>query len=81
MQEFIQHLIDKTGISPDQANSVIHAIKEFVNQKAPMMSGAVDKLLDGDAAGTPGDMTAGMQGKLEEGLGGLTGKLGGFFGK
>jgi len=89
MQEFVQHLIDRTGISPDQANNVIHAIREFVNQKAPMMTGAVDKILGAEhqesgestpAEGGGSSMFGGIENKLEEGLGGLTGKLGGFFG-
>lgn len=71
MQELVQHLIDRTGISEQQANMVISAIKEFVNHKAPGISGMVDQLLgasqtESSAAGNP----------LQDGLG----KLGGFFG-
>ena len=78
MHDLIQQLIDKTGISQEQANSVIGVIKEFVHEKAPMISGTVNQLLDGE--GMPGGVTDGLKSKLEDGLGGLGGKLGGFFG-
>ena len=76
MQEFVQHRIDKTGISQEQANMVIHAIKGFVQQKAPMMNGAVDQLLGGEPQAGAEAPASGIQ----EGLGSITGKLGGFFG-
>ena len=44
MQELITKLTEKAGISADQANKAIEAIKEFVKEKFPMMSGAVDNL-------------------------------------
>lgn len=79
MQEFIQHLIDKTGISQEQANMVTSAIREFVNQKAPMMVGAVDQLLGTAPAGdnATGESAANP---AEDLLGGLKSKMGGFMG-
>ena len=44
MQELITRLTEKAGISADQANKAIDTIKEFVKEKFPMMSGAVDNL-------------------------------------
>lgn len=44
MTDLIQLLQDKAGISPEQAQKAIHAIKEFVTEKFPMLSGAVDNL-------------------------------------
>ncbi len=79
MQEFIQHLIEKTGISDEQANMVANAIREFVSKKAPMMSGAVDQIL---GAALNNDKPAGdSQGSnvADDLLGGLKSKMGGFF--
>ena len=44
MQELITKLTEKAGISADQASKAIDTIKEFVKEKFPMMSGAVDNL-------------------------------------
>lgn len=44
MQELINRLIEKTGISADQATQSIDTIKEFVKEKFPMLSGAVDNM-------------------------------------
>lgn len=51
MQELITKLTEKAGISPDQAAKAIDTIKDFVKDKFPMMSGAVDNLFaqSGDA--------------------------------
>jgi hypothetical protein len=49
MQELITRLTEKAGISADQATKAVDTIKEFVKEKFPMMSGAVDNLLGGDA--------------------------------
>jgi hypothetical protein len=52
MQELISRLTEKAGISAEQANKVLDTVKEFVKEKFPMMSGAVDNLLSGsDASG------------------------------
>ena len=45
MQELITSLTQKAGITPDQAAKAIEVIKDFVKEKFPMMSGAVDNLL------------------------------------
>jgi CHASE3 domain sensor protein len=50
MQELISRLTEKAGISPEQASKAVDTIKEFVKEKFPMMSGAVDNLLSGNAA-------------------------------
>ena len=48
MQELITRLTEKAGISNEQAQKAIVTIKEFVKEKFPMMSGAVDNLLATD---------------------------------
>lgn len=44
MQELIDKLTEKTGISAEQAEQAIETIKDFVKEKFPMMAGAVDNL-------------------------------------
>ena len=49
MQELITRLTEKAGISADQANKAIDTIKDFVKEKFPMLSGAVDNMFAGSA--------------------------------
>ncbi len=44
MQELINRLIEKAGISTDQAHKSIETIKDFVKEKFPMLGGAVDNM-------------------------------------
>ncbi len=44
MQELIDKLVEKAGITPAQAAASIETIKDFVKEKFPMMAGAVDNL-------------------------------------
>ena len=44
MQELITRLTEKAGISAEQAGKALDTIKDFVKEKFPMMSGAVDNL-------------------------------------
>ncbi|MEO6538539.1 MAG: hypothetical protein ABIT07_10490 [Ferruginibacter sp.] len=44
MQDLINQITAKAGINEDQATKAIHAIKDFVKEKFPMMAGAVDNL-------------------------------------
>ncbi len=50
MQELINRLIEKAGISADQATKSIDTIKEFVKEKFPMLGGAVDNMFASAAA-------------------------------
>lgn len=52
MHELISRLTEKAGISTDQANKVLDTVKDFVKEKFPMMSGAVDNLFAPAAADT-----------------------------
>jgi hypothetical protein len=52
MQELITQLTEKAGITPDQANKAIDTIKDFVKEKFPMLSGAVDNMFAGSAETT-----------------------------
>jgi len=44
MQELINRLIEKAGISTEQAHQSIETIKDFVKEKFPMLGGAVDNM-------------------------------------
>ncbi|MEO8771814.1 MAG: hypothetical protein ABI402_17085 [Ferruginibacter sp.] len=50
MQELINRLTEKAGISSDQAHTAIHTIKEFIKEKFPMMAGAVDNFFPGSTS-------------------------------
>ncbi len=52
MQELITRLTQQAGITPEQATKAVEAIKDFVKEKFPMMSGAVDNLLATNAGST-----------------------------
>ncbi|RYD74335.1 MAG: hypothetical protein EOP53_18480 [Sphingobacteriales bacterium] len=78
MQELITRLTQKAGISNDQAQKAIEAVREFVKEKFPMMAGAVDNLLDGDkaapaAASTP-TQNSGFMDKISDVIPGETGQ-------
>lgn len=49
MQELINKVAEKAGISTEQAGKAVDAIKDFVKEKFPMMAGAVDNLLGADS--------------------------------
>lgn len=47
MDELIQELQTKAGLTEEQAAKAIDTIKDFVKEKFPMMAGAVDQLFEG----------------------------------
>ncbi len=52
MQELINRLTEKAGISADQAAKAIVTIKDFAKEKFPMMAGAVDNLFASEGGET-----------------------------
>lgn len=44
MQELINNIMEKAGVNADQAAKAIEAVKDFVKEKFPMLSGAVDNM-------------------------------------
>ena len=62
MQELINKLTEKAGLSHDQASKAIETIKEFVKEKFPMMAGAVDNLL-GESTPAPAATPAAAEAK------------------
>lgn len=47
MEELIEQLKTKAGLTDEQAAKAIETIKDFVKEKFPMMAGAVDQLFNG----------------------------------
>jgi len=58
MQELIDQLTAKAGLTADQATKAIATIKDFVKEKFPMMAGAVDNLLGDQPAPAAATTTA-----------------------
>jgi hypothetical protein len=77
MQELIQKLTEKAGISPEQAEKVLEAVKDFVKEKFPMMAGAVDNLLGSDAPAASGAQTEPGTDFLDSAKDKLSGMFGG----
>lgn len=71
MQELIDQLTQKAGLSADQAQKAIATVSEFVKEKFPMMAGAVDNLLGtggGSSSASASTSTAvASEGAKEEG--------------
>ena len=50
MQDLINQLVQKAGLTTEQATKSLHTIKDYVKEKFPMMAGAVDNLFSGQGA-------------------------------
>jgi hypothetical protein len=69
MNEIIQRLIAKTGLSEEQAASAVQTVAGFLKEKLPApIASQVDNVLGGSEASSGA-------------LGGLGGAVGGLFGK
>lgn len=44
MNELIEQLTKKAGLTPEQAQKAIETIADFVKEKYPMLGGAVDQI-------------------------------------
>ena len=54
INELIQQLEQKAGLSTEQAHSALQTIKQYVVEKFPMLAGAVDNIFpSGSTATTP----------------------------
>jgi len=59
MQELIQALVNKAGITEEQAVKSVETIKEFIQSKLPpMMHGVIDNFLGSSAAQQGNDTDA-----------------------
>lgn len=64
MQELIDRLVAKAGISAEQAQQVIEAVKDYVKEKFPMLEGAVDSVFK-DVGSQGEDLLGGFKDKME----------------
>lgn len=60
MNDIVQLLTEKTGISPEQAQKAIETIAGYVKEKFPMLEGAVDQLFKSGNSDT--NKTSGLGG-------------------
>lgn len=78
MQELINKLTEKAGISTDQAHKAIDTIKDFVKEKFPMMAGAVDNLfassVDSPAKPETASTSSSLMDKISDVIPGETGE-------
>jgi hypothetical protein len=88
MQELIDKLKEKVGLTEDQATNAIGAIKDFVKEKFPMLEGAVENMFgakpdataSGDSASTTAsDFIKDATGKAEDAFDSIKGKISGLF--
>ena len=87
MQELIDHLKEKVGLTSEQATNAIEAVKDFVKQKFPMLEGAVENMFgnQNQQAGTSSTSSAASDfvkdatSKAEEAFGNVKDKLTGLF--
>jgi hypothetical protein len=69
MDELIKRVVEKTGISEDQARSAVNTVAAFLKQKLPApIAGQVDNVLGGG-------------GGVSDQLGDVASKVGNIFGK
>ena len=66
MQELINNLIQKVGLTPDQAAKSIETIKDFVKEKFPMLEGAVENMFGQQTASNVSDFVKNASDKAEE---------------
>ncbi len=77
MNDLIQQLTAKTGLSPDKVKEVVAGVMDFLGDKLPgPIAGQVKKLLGdeaGEAAATGSDDGGGMLDQAKDALGGFLG--------
>lgn len=81
MQDLINRLVQKAGLTTEQATNSLHTIKDYVKEKFPMMAGAVDNLFasqgspEANSAGaTAKDKTPDFLDKISDVIPGKTGE-------
>lgn len=77
MQELLDKIIARTGISSEQASQTIDTVKDFIKEKFPMVAGAVDGLFKDDnnaAAATPSSSGGSFLDKISDVIPGSMGE-------
>lgn len=76
MDEIVNRVAEKTGISQDQARQAAETVIGFLKERLPApVAGALDSVTGGGASGGSGE-SGGMLGQAQ----GMMGNLGGMFG-
>jgi hypothetical protein len=72
MEELIQQLTEKAGITPAQAQQALETVKDYIKEKFPMMAGAVDNLFPAGGASISSleDLAKSAESKIEGLFGG-----------
>lgn len=66
MDEVINRVADRAGISPDQARKAVETVANFIKEKAPAFSSQIDSLMKGGGSASFGDLAnkvGGMMGR------------------
>ena len=66
MEEVVNRVADRAGISPDQARKAVETVSNFVKEKVPALSGQIDNLMKGGGSSPMGDIAnkvGGMMGR------------------
>ena len=85
MQELIDQLKEKAGLTADQATNAINAIKDYVKEKFPMLEGAVENMFgqkdqaSDSSNSTASDFLKTASSKAEETFDSLKDKISGIF--
>lgn len=64
MNEIVQTVAAKAGITPEQAQHAVEAVMHFVKEKLPAgLGGQIDGLLSGGGSGGLGSLLGGLTGE------------------
>ena len=65
MDELVQLVVEKTGISEEMARTAVETVLNFVKEKLPpAIADRIDDLLESDSGLDLGDLAAGLGGLL-----------------
>jgi len=81
MQELIDQLAEKAGLTADQATKAIDTIKDYVKEKFPMLEGAIENLLGSNAQASSVNSGNDVTERADEVFDGIKDKLSGLFAK
>ncbi|HWB60262.1 MAG TPA: hypothetical protein VG733_12270 [Chthoniobacteraceae bacterium] len=72
MQKLVDIVVQKTGLSQDQAQAAVQAVLDHIKGKLPpAIAGQVDALIEGDGSGVEGE----VESLAKNALGGFLSKL------
>lgn len=57
MQKLVDIVVQKTGLSQDQAQAAVQAVLDYIKGKLPpSLAGHIDGLIEGDGSGVEGEV-------------------------